>query len=564
MSLDHFISRTRIAYLSMEIALRPEAHTYSGGLGVLAGDTARSSADLNLPMVFVTLASRKGYLQQRIIDGEQIDVPDPWPLEDLAEPLPARVALLIQGRWVWVRPWLYLVSCSAGNQAPVILLDTDITENDQRDRAITDRLYGGDAGDRLKQEFVLGVGGMQILDALGFAISKYHLNEGHAALLTLALLKRRGSGVERSGRPRSSAAAVERVRERCVFTTHTPVEAGHDQFPYNLVQEILGDWADLDLIKPLAGEASLNMTRLALSLAGYVNGVARRHAETSRRMFPGYDVRAVTNGVHPAYWTHAAMASVFDAFVKGWRHEPELMTRLDQAPDEAIWRAHQSAKTDLANLVKARTGRELRPEHPVLGFARRMTGYKRPDLIFSDVTRLLEIHRRYPLQIVLAGKAHPRDEGGKKLIADIHRYIDQLSSSLPIVFIPNYDLEAARLLVAGCDIWLNTPLPPLEASGTSGMKAGLNGALNLSVLDGWWIEGWIEGVTGWAVGRDGDAAASHGSELYQKLEVALALYYGDRDRWTWMMKQSISKLGSFFNSHRMMRRYASEAYLCQE
>ena len=560
--IDPFLPRTRIAYFSMEIALRPEMHTYSGGLGVLAGDTARSCADLELPVLFVTLASREGYLRQEInAGGRQVDHSDPWELEEWATPLDAMVAVRIEGRPVWVRPWLHVLTCPLGHPIPVLLLDTRLQQNDASDQGITDRLYGGDEVHRLKQEIVLGIGGEQLLHALGFDVETYHLNEGHAALLAAALLRRHPRPADR---PSESALRydADRVRERCVFTTHTPVEAGHDRFAYEDAMRLLGDFIEIDQFKLLAGADRLNMTRLALNLSGYVNGVARRHAETARQMFPGYGLRAITNGVHVPTWTHPAFARLFQGVAPDWGHDPDALAGTDQLPDEAVWAAHQEAKADLLAEIARLTGVAMRPDLPLIAFARRMTGYKRPDLLFADVERLRAIYRAHPFQVVMAGKAHPRDEGGKDLIHEIHGHIGNISGDIPIAFLPNYHMALAKVLVAGADIWLNTPLPPYEASGTSGMKAALNGVLNLSVLDGWWVEAWIEGVTGWAIGRDGDAGAGHAGELYNKLEkTVLPLYDGDRAGWTWMMKESISKIAARFNSQRMMRRYASEAYL---
>ena len=558
-TIGPFLGSTRIAYFSMEIALDPAIHTYSGGLGVLAGDTARASADLELPMVFVTLISRQGYLSQAIgEDGRQVESADPWPPERHAVPLRAKVAVVIEGREVWVRPWLYRLESALGNPVPVLLLDTDLPENSAEDRGITDTLYGGDDVYRFKQEIVLGIGGLRILQALGFQIGTYHLNEGHAALLALDLLRR-------VPRPPDTIAAgelrydVAPVRSACIFTTHTPIEAGHDRFSYALFDHLLRGYIDIDQVRLLAGSDELNMTLLALNLSGYVNGVAIRHAQTTTEMFPGYDIRAVTNGVHVPSWTHPAFAELFNRFSRDWGYDPEVLVRFDQLPDEAVWEAHQRAKSDLIEMVAARTGVRMDAAVPVFGFARRMTAYKRPDLLFHDIDRLREINRRYPFQVVLSGKAHPRDEPGKDLIHRIHGVIRALAPDVRIVFLPNYDLDIARTLVAGSDVWLNTPSPPLEASGTSGMKAAANGVLNLSSLDGWWVEACIEGTTGWAID---DGGAHAGSALYDKLDgTVLPLYHHDRERWIWMMKQSVSKIASYFNSHRMMRRYAAEAYI---
>lgn len=560
--IEPFLSRCRIAYFSMEIALRPEMHTYSGGLGGLAGDTARSAADLDLPVVFVTLVSREGYLRQEIdAEGRQDDHPDPWDPADWATPLGAMVAIPIEGRHVWIRPWLHVLTCPIGHSVPVLLLDTRLDQNAPEDRGITDRLYGGDAELRLKQEIVLGLGGEMLLQALGFGIETYHLNEGHAALLTAARLRRF---------PRTRHLATgdvldydaDRVREACVFTTHTPVEAAHDHFPYDLVERLVDGLLPISQLRLHGGEDRLNMTRLALNLSGFVNGVAVRHAETTRQMFPGYTIRAVTNGVHVPTWTHPAIARLFQRIAPAWGHDPEQLAVADTLPEDAVRAAHDEARADLVAEVRERTGVALQPDLPVIAFARRMTGYKRPDLIFADLDRLRAIHAARPFQLVIAGKTHPRDEGGKAVIGDIHRVMRDLHGTLPIAFLPGYDMALARIMVGGADIWLNTPLPPMEASGTSGMKAAVNGGLNLSVLDGWWIEAWIEGVTGWAIGADDSRHDDDAQDLYEKLEhVVLPLWYDDPARWTWMMKQSISKIAPRFNSQRMMRRYASEAYL---
>lgn len=563
---NEFILAERIAYFSMEIALRADIPTYAGGLGVLAGDTVRSGADLELPLVAVSLVSRAGYFRQEIDAlGRQVEHPDPWDPSRFATPLDAKVAVAIEGREVWIRAWLYVLTGHLNGREPVILLDTDLDENRADDREITHHLYGGDAEYRLKQEIVLGVGGVRMLQALGFNLRQYHMNEGHSALLAVELLRRHAYPPEEV-RAGESPYDIPRVRELCNFTTHTPVEAGHDKFPYDLVQRLMDELIDLPTLKRLAGEEVLNMTRLAFNLSEYVNGVAKRHAEVSRKFFPGYRVHAVTNGVHPYHWTSSSFTKLYDAHLPGWCHEPELLVRADRISDAAIWEAHVEAKAGLIDKVGRLTGVELHPKVPILGFARRMTAYKRADMLFSDLERLKAIAGAHPFQIVLAGKAHPRDEQGKALIASLHRHMEALAPDIRIAFLPNHDMDLALALVSGVDVWLNTPLKPLEASGTSGMKAAFNGVPQLSVLDGWWIEGCIEGVTGWAVGDDqpstnGNDAAS----LYDKLEnVVLPLYYGyggDQAAWIAVMKGAICKNASFFNSHRMMRRYATEAYI---
>jgi len=558
-ALEPFLRRTRIAHFSMEIAISPEMHTYSGGLGVLAGDTARSSADLDLPIVFVSLVSRTGFVRQEIDErGDQIAKPDPWRPETWFQPLEAMIAVKIEGREVWIRSWLYELKCPLGHGVPVLLLDTDLDQNSAEDREITNYLYGDNASYRLKQEIVLGIGGAAMLRALGFTIRTYHLNEGHAALLTIYLL-REFPRSEEDIIPGDPLYEHEQVRECCVFTTHTPVAAAFDKFPYPLVESILGDYIEIEELKLLAGADRLNMTQLALNLSGYVNGVSERHAQTTAQIFPGYRVHAITNGVHAPTWTHARFARLFESILPHWAHEPETLTRADQLADAAIWDAHQAAKSELLALIHDQARVVMGEDVPLIGFARRMTEYKRPDLLFTDIERFKEIAGQRPFQVVFAGAAHPNDEGGRRLIATLNQHVRQLSNSVPMAFLPNYNMRMAASLVAGVDIWLNTPAPPFEASGTSGMKASFNGVLNLSVLDGWWIEAHIEGVTGWAIGgRDG----ANADDLYRKLsEKVLPLYYDDKARWIWMMKQAISKIGSYFNSQRMMRRYATEAYI---
>jgi len=559
-----FTHEPRIAYFSMEIALRGEIPTYSGGLGVLAGDTIRAAADMELPMVAVTLISHQGYFRQEIDpSGRQTEHPDAWDPPKWTVGLNAKVAVTIEQRDVWVGGRLYVHEGHMNGRQPVILLDTDLDENHPDDRTITHFLYGGDEAYRLKQEMVLGIGGIRLLQALGFDIRQYHMNEGHSALLPLELLRRYAYAPEEL-RPGESPYDLPRVRDLCCFTTHTPVEAGHDRFDYRLVDRVMEPMIDTATLKQLAGENDLNMTRLALNLSEYINGVAKRHAEVSRGMFPGYRVHAVTNGVHPFRWTSASFRALYDKYLPGWCHEPELLVRADcWLPDDEVWAAHLTCKQVLLDRVASLTSVRLDPELPVLGFARRMTAYKRPDLLFTDLERLRAIAQQSPFQIVLAGKAHPRDAGGKQLIESLHRHMRDLQDVIRVAYLPDYGMELAQTMVAGVDVWLNTPLPPREASGTSGMKAAFNGVPNLSVLDGWWIEGCIEGITGWAVGNseavsDSEDAAS----LYQKLEqTVLPLYHQNRPGWINVMKGAITKNASFFNSHRMMRRYATEAYI---
>ena len=545
-----------IAYFSMEIALESHIPTYSGGLGVLAGDTVRSAADLGIPFIGVTLASRAGYFRQEIDAGRQLEHPATWQPHEFARPLTPRVTVHVDGRDVQVAAWEYKVPACHGeaSKATVLLLDTDLPGNHADDRRLTDNLYGGDERYRLAQEIVLGIGGARMLEALDVRVHKYHLNEGHAAFLTLELLRRHGGNAE----------AVAAVQKQCVFTTHTPVPAGHDQFEYDLAMKYLGTIADLRMLRKLAGEERLNMTYLALSLSGWVNGVAKRHAEVSRTMFPGYEVHAVTNGVHPGTWASDAFHALFDRHIPYWCHEPELLLQCDRVPLGEIRQAHATSRQALlAYIERVAPAAGFEPGRCTLGFARRMTRYKRAHLLFSDLERLKEIGRRFPMQIVVSGKAHPRDLEGKEQIAKIHAWARELKGIIPVVFLPGYDMQLGRMLVSGVDVWVNTPQRPLEASGTSGMKAALNGVPSLSILDGWWLEGCYEGETGWAIGKDGphDDDADDAASLYEKLEgTVLPLFHTGGDAWTVLMRHTIARNGSFFNSHRMLRRYVLEAY----
>ena len=559
-----------IAYFSMEIGVKNDIPTYSGGLGILAGDTIKSAADLKLPVVAVTLISRKGYFTQEIDpQGWQQEKPVVWDPARYMKLLPAKVKVQIEGRDVTIQTWVYLVVSPTGGRIPIFFLDTDVPENTPEDRGITDYLYGGDHTYRIKQEVVLGMGGVRMLHALEFHIKKYHMNEGHASFLALDLLLRFKRDIESVWDERS-VWDVARVRDLCVFTTHTPVEAGHDKFPYSLVKQVLGDILPIDVLKDIAGKESLNMTLLALNLSKYINGVAKKHGEVSQHMFPGYHIHAITNGVHTFTWTCEEMAALFDKYIPGWANEPELFVRSGNIPNLELWEAHREAKRKLFAAVKQTTGVDMDLNILTLGFARRATAYKRPHLLFRDIDRLLKIAEKGPIQVVYAGKAHPHDDSGKKLIQGIYEYSEKLRGKVPVVFLPGYNMDSALKLVSGVDIWLNTPLRPLEASGTSGMKAAHNGVLNFSVLDGWWIEGHIEGFTGWSIGgppteysKPGEADADDAADLYNKLEnIIIPKYYSpDKDPWARMMNNAISKNAYYFNSHRMMRRYVTEAYI---
>jgi len=581
-----------VAYFSMEIALENAMPSYSGGLGVLAGDTIRAAADLRLPLVAVSLLYRKGYFSQHISDdGSQSEEPVQWRVEDFLKEETPRITVPLEKRRVELRCWRYDAKGVRGFNVPIYFLDADLPSNSEADRNLTGSLYGGDSYYRLCQEVLLGIGGVRMLRALGYNdLARFHMNEGHAALLSLELLDEEAKKAKRQS---IHGEDIDAVRKKCVFTTHTPVPAGHDRFPMEYLTRAfpeqteffnLKDTSSADLVKrvlqaeknfmnlqeaALQG-ASVNMTYLALSLSKYVNGVAKQHGETSRQMFPEVPIEAITNGVHAGTWTAPAFQQLFDRHIGCWREDNYSLRSALGLPPEDVWAAHLIAKHELFEVVRKKTGLSLKHEVFTIGFARRATGYKRADLILADLDRLRQIAKSAGhFQIVYAGKAHPNDGSGKDIIRNIFQAKKALRKTVPIVFLDEYNMDVGGKITSGVDLWLNTPQFPLEASGTSGMKAALNGVPSLSILDGWWVEGHIEGVTGWSIGEakksnpvaptDNHAEAE---DLYAKLEtVILPMYYTDRKRYLEVMMHAIAINGSFFNTQRMVQQYITDAYM---
>jgi len=554
-----------VAYFSMEIAVSPAIPTYSGGLGVLAGDTLRAAADMGLPLIAVTLAHRLGYFRQHLdAKGIQTGESQPWSPESILASEAPVVTVIIEDRPVAIRAWRYDLEGVTGHTIPIYFLDTNLEQNDPRDRVLTDHLYGGDGDYRLRQEAVLGMGGVRILAALDYKPLVYHMNEGHAALLTVALLEERLQG---AALERATDQDLETVRQRCVFTTHTPVPAGHDRFSSEQSVRILGNERTTFLERVGAfHDKLLNMTYLALRFSRYVNGVAMQHGIVSREMFPEYSIEAITNGVHAATWTSPAMQIAFDNHLPRWRQDNLALRYAINIPESEIEEAHRESKQALIAAVRERSGVELKPEIFTIGFARRAATYKRGDLLFTDPDRLVKCAQEFGgLQIIYSGKAHPADEPGKAMIRRVIELAGKLESDLlKIVYLENYEWTLGALLTGGVDLWLNTPKRPYEASGTSGMKAALNGVPSLSVLDGWWIEGWIEGVTGWAI-ADRDQDASEAQSLYDHLEqVILPLYYQQPDQWRRIMRSTIALNGSYFNTQRMLEQYVQNSYFPEQ
>lgn len=555
----------RIAYFSMEVAADPRMPTYSGGLGVLAGDTLRSCADLKIPVVGISLLYWRGYFDQSLDEwGNRHEHPVTWDPKALLRELPIAVQVTFENRSLKIRAWQVEIVGATGFVVPLLLLDTNLPENTPHDRELTSWLYGGDTRERLAQEIILGIGGIRMLQALGYSqIERFHMNEGHAALLTIELL----CTMKLAG---PAELDFNTVRSRCIFTTHTPVPAGHDRFSYDLVRNGLGNILPLEVLQMLGGRDELNMTLLGLNLSHYVNGVAKRHGQVSQEMFPGYAIDSITNGVHSATWTCESFRALYDRHIPGWINDPFSLRYAISIPNNEIWAAHVEAKQRLLHEIRTRTGVPLNRNAFTIGFARRAALYKRADLILSDPNQLRDIAKQVgPVQLIFAGKAHPKDEPGKEVIRRVVQVAKQLKNDVTILYVENYDMVLAQLLTAGVDLWLNTPQRPLEASGTSGMKAAHNGVPSLSVLDGWWIEGHIEGVTGWSVGpgptessQEGEVNARDSVELYQKLRWVIApLFFQHQEQWVDVMRHTIAFNASFFNTHRMVQQYAANAYV---
>lgn len=551
-----------IAYFSMEIALSPKIPTYSGGLGILAGDTIRSAADAGLPLIAVTLLHRKGYFQQVISEaGLQSEHPALWSVEEHLVKLDSVISVELYGRHVSVHAWRWECKGIRGS-VPVLFLDTSIPENTPFERTLTDYLYGGDHAYRLCQEVVLGIGGVRMLRALGYSsIERFHMNEGHSSLLAVELLREE---VERIEKSEVTTTLLDSVRRRCIFTTHTPIPAGHDQFAKEMVREVTGIAPLLEAAHLFTNDDILNLTFVGFQLSHFINGVAKRHGEVSRELFPNYSIEAITNGVHAATWTAPSFAKLYDRYIPGWRADNASLRYALNIPVSEVWAAHQSAKRELFSLLEERCKVSLREDVFTLGYARRMTGYKRPLLLFADCERLQTIAvESGGLQIIYGGKAHPEDIRGKALIREVIER-GRLLHNIHFVFVDNYEMDIAQKITAGVDLWLNTPEPPHEASGTSGMKAALNGVPSLSVLDGWWIEGCIEGRTGWAIGalqpEDGQGYWD-ALDLYEKLsENILPLFHQQRDLYGDIMRHAIALNGAFFTSERMLQSYIARAY----
>jgi len=544
-------NKSTVAYFSAEIGISPSIHTYSGGLGILAGDHIKSAADLGVNMVAVTLMYKEGYFKQHMDeDGNQTEVYPRFEPDPMLEKLDGTISLPLRGREVKVQVWKYVFEGIKGHPIDVLLLDTDIPQNHEDDKKITLRLYSGGKDHRILQEAILGYAGIRALRKLGYDdFTTYHMNEGHCSFLTLELLE-------------EFKYDAEEVRKRCHFTTHTPVPAGHDHFAAERVKRLIGDLLPKDLNLPsMVLNSRVHMTELGLYFSRSANGVSELHGEVAREQFPDFKIGHVTNGVYHRYWVGKIFREVFDRQLPGWREDPTRLLEVDSVPDEELLFARRSQKKFLLEYANSQTQRALAYKTLTVGFARRAAEYKRARLIFHDKQRLIDLAKGNKIQFVFAGKAHPRDEHGKEILREIVLQAKELLGDVKIVYLENYNMWLGRLITSGVDVWLNTPLRPNEASGTSGMKASLNGVPNLSIMDGWWAEACKDGENGWAIGDPHKANdAADADHLYTLLEEqVIPTFYGDPDKWLSIIRESI-KTGVQFTGNRMVEDYIKDYY----
>lgn len=543
-----------IAYFTMEIGLKNSIPTFAGGLGILAADFMRSCSDMKAPVGCVTMCWKHGYTHQEVSpDGSQTFSDVDWEPSKELQKLDTVVEVSVEGRTVKVGAWM-LPLTSDGHAVPVYFLDTDLEQNNKEDREITKYLYGGNLAMRIKQEIVLGIGGVRMLRALGHKdIRHFHLNEGHSAFLTLELLKENNFD-------------DKEVRTLCAFTTHTPVAAGHDVFPYDLAWSIAGNMLPWH-IKNIAGDDMLSMTMLAMNESLYTCGVSKIHGKVAADMLGNGGIDYITNGIHHPTWTSPAVQRLFDTYIPGWKEKPILLKNAVSIPNEELWKAHQENKKALCSLVREKTGTPFSEDVLTIVAARRIVPYKQTELLYADIDRLLAIANG-KLQIVHSGNSHPNDSFSQGVVKHIlergKRYKDKVS----IAYVPNHSPDSAAILTAGADIWLNTPERLKEASGTSGMKAAVNGGINLSILDGWWAEAYaMDPESGWRIGPEmghgsiEDMAKQDAEDLYTQLELEVmpSYYASQKDAWVERMKRSIA-LVAHFNSHRCIEEYLRKAW----
>lgn len=531
----------KIAYFSAEIGIDSKIKTYSGGLGILAGDTIKAMADLDAPFCAITLLYKKGFLKQKIIDNVQVEEEDDWNFLDILKYTNQEVIVNIANQDIYVKIWKYEYTGINNSKVPIYFLDTDIDKNPKWAQCITNKLY---QGNRLYQEMILGIGGVRALEKLGHTnIEKYHMNEGHSCFLTLELYKKFNYN-------------EKEVRKKCVFTTHTPIPAGHDKFEYKDIYEAFDDSTGLIPwhIEKLAGYDKLNTTLLAMNFSNYTNGVSKKHGEVSSNMFPDHKINYITNGIHVATWISPHMEKVFDKYIDNWRKDNSNLSKIFEVDNSIILDAHLKSKTELIDFVNSNniTNASLNKDKLTIGFARRFIEYKDADLIFKNLDNLKELGSK--VQFIFAGKSHSKDGLGKSIMKKVIEYAKELHGTVEIAFIENYNIEIAKKLVQGCDLWLNTPIPPNEASGTSGMKAAVNGCLHFSTLDGWALESFEKNGGGFPIYKYEDFF------INLKYKIIPRYYCQLSTAWVNDMKLSIGNSGSYFNTHRMAKEYLEKAY----
>jgi len=556
---DNLKKETKIAYISMEIALDSNIPTYSGGLGVLSGDTVRSAADLEIPMVGICLCYSSGYFYQLFNErGEQKEKEIEWSFFYEFDKVEEPITVEIEDKSVKVSAWLYKIIGQSGHVLPIYLLTTDVEGNELWMKKMTGSLYDATSRwNRIVQEMILGIGGVKLLKSQGYDnIKTFHINEGHGAFSTLELY--------------NELKSIEKVKQKVVFTTHTPVPAGHDRFDDGLVRQVFLNRFPSE-IKKLAYEGSqLNMTLLAMNLSRYINAVSKKHGEITKKMFPNQEIDYITNGIHLPFWVSKPIRKIFDRKWPNWKANPRILENAIELDDLEIFDAHIENKFNLMNYQKGHSWNLLDEELITIAFARRFATYKRAVLLFHDIDRLGKICKDN-VQFIFAGKAHPNDEDGKNFIKKIFESGEYLYKNygVKVVLMENYNIDLAHMLISGVDIWLNTPERYREASGTSGMKAALNGVLNLSVQDGWWLEGCkMNRLAGWSIGPDdsnpNDPKISNdwnidADALYNLLQNEIINCYMDHDEWVFKQKNAIA-LAAYFNTHRMIEEYAERAY----
>ena len=538
-----------VGYFTAEIGLWSDLSTYSGGLGVLAGDHVKSAADAEIPLVGVTLLYREGYSRQHLdsdgIQSETYPVLDPSEFLELTD---ITIQLPLDNQTMYARVWCANVVGQTGHKVPVYFLDTTHELNSQYHQEIGQRLYGGNDDTRIRQEYLLGVGGVQLFDHLQIELNGIHLNEGHCTFAMLELLSRGWSR--------------EQLTEKSLFTTHTPVPAGHDRFEWSLVKEIMGDKLpdDAQELVRNAGDSEggnrCSMSHLAVALSTSVNAVSILNAEVAQTMFSEKKIIPITNGVHHPTWTSSTMTKLFDEHLPEWKANPNRLKEAQKIPIEALKQARNENRKHLRDLVRNETGVEFEEHRLTIGFARRFATYKRANLVFHDLEKLREIGAGR-IQFVFSGKAHPKDEGGKQLIRDIFASAKTVEEEIPVAFLENYSMATGLAMTSGVDIWLNNPIRPLEASGTSGMKAAMNGVPNCSILDGWWPEACKHGINGWAIGNAEDDRNDprDAENIYSTLQNDVLPSWERKDEtWANIMRESIASSAGF-TGRRMIEDY---------